>query len=67
MANLKVSDFFAKVGADKALTLKFLVVTEGKHSAEALGAIADFAQEIGFDLTFDDIRTIRSTPLPRAI
>lgn len=64
MRKTTAAQFFATVGQDTQLTQRFLVVTHDKHSGEAIEAIAQFAREIGFDLTFDDIRRTRSAPLP---
>ncbi|RDE09725.1 hypothetical protein [Pelagibacterium lacus] len=61
MSNGSASSFFATVGADKTLTARFLAITEGKHAGDALLAIAAFAQEIGFDLTFEDIQAVCSS------
>ncbi len=60
MRQAATSQFYAMVGSDVELARRFVLVTDGKHSAEAIAAIAAFAREIGFELSFEDIRTVRS-------
>ncbi|AEQ51725.1 hypothetical protein [Pelagibacterium halotolerans] len=56
------SAFLALVSQDRALTLRFIEATKDKHSDEAINAIARFAREVGFDLSFEDIRSIADAP-----
>lgn len=58
MHSAATSAFLALVSQDSGLTLRFLDATKDKHSAEAIAAIADFALEVGFELSFEDIRCI---------
>ncbi|SDH15276.1 hypothetical protein [Pelagibacterium luteolum] len=67
MPKTTAAQFFATVGQDTQLTRRFLLATHDKHSAEAIEAIAQFAREIGFDLSFEDIRRTRSGPPPAQV
>ena len=50
-----MSEFYARVGQDRELASRYLKAVEGKHSGEAIKAIAAFAATLGFSLTVEEI------------
>lgn len=50
-----MSEFYARVSQDHELAARYLKAIDGKHSREAMTAIAAFAETLGFSLTAEDI------------
>lgn len=50
-----MSEFYTRVSQDRELTSRYVKAIDGKHSREAMAAIAAFAGTLGFSLTAEDV------------